>query len=91
MILNSFTRVRTVSGEWSSETVLTLVKLFIKLGDHRLACELIWCSASLAIQEFIANHQLKVMLNSHDSKRRFAWALSREIGRRFSVFEVCHS
>ncbi|CAI2349889.1 unnamed protein product [Caenorhabditis sp. 36 PRJEB53466] len=73
------------------ESLLTLSKLFIKVGDFRLACEVIWCSASISIQEFIADRQLKVLLHSHNAKRRFASALSRDIGRRFSVFEVCHS
>ncbi|CAI2347334.1 unnamed protein product [Caenorhabditis sp. 36 PRJEB53466] len=75
----------------SPDTLLILAKLFIKIHDHRLACELIWCSASLALQEFISDRQLKVSLYSHNGKRRFASALSRDIGRRFSVFEVCHS
>lgn len=31
-------------------TLLTLAKLFIWVGDFRLACEVVWCCAFLAIQ-----------------------------------------
>ncbi|KAI6178238.1 hypothetical protein M3Y98_00479100 [Aphelenchoides besseyi] len=75
----------------TSVTLLTLAKLFMKIGDFRLACEVIWCSVSLAIQEFIALHGLNVRLHSHTGKANFMQALSRELARQFSVFEVCHS
>ncbi|KAF8368182.1 hypothetical protein PRIPAC_86011 [Pristionchus pacificus] len=73
------------------ESMLTLSKLFIKIADFRLACEALWCSASIAVQEFITTRQLKVKLHSHNGKRDFVRALSREIGNQFAVFEACHS
>ncbi|CAJ0566351.1 unnamed protein product, partial [Mesorhabditis spiculigera] len=73
------------------ESLLTLSKLFIKVEDWRLACEVIWCSASLAIQDFISAHQIKVELCSHYGKRRFMRLLSSDLANQFSVFEWCHS
>lgn len=73
------------------KTLLVLAKLFMKIGDLRLACEIIWCSASLAIQEFITDRGLNIRLYSHNGKTRFARALSKEIGHQFAVFETCHS
>ncbi|CAD6200278.1 unnamed protein product [Caenorhabditis auriculariae] len=73
------------------ESMLTLSKLFIKIADFRLACEMVWCSASMAVQEFITTRKLKVRLYSHNGKRDFVRALSREIGNQFAVFEACHA
>ncbi|CAJ0566352.1 unnamed protein product, partial [Mesorhabditis spiculigera] len=72
------------------ESLLTLSKLFIKVEDWRLACEVIWCSASLAIQEFITDRQLNVKLDTQGQKRAFTRALSHALGNQFSVFEMCH-
>uniref|UniRef100_A0A1I7TCQ7 Uncharacterized protein n=1 Tax=Caenorhabditis tropicalis TaxID=1561998 RepID=A0A1I7TCQ7_9PELO len=63
-----------------------LSKLFMKIEDYRLACEALWGCASLAIQE----RRLNVELPSSVERRRFAFALSRDIGRRFTVFEMCN-
>ncbi|EFO92129.1 hypothetical protein CRE_11131 [Caenorhabditis remanei] len=72
------------------ENMLTFCKLFRQIGDYQLACEMIWCCASLAVQEFITTRQLKVKLHSQNDKRSFMRALSHEIGNQFAVFEVCH-
>ncbi|KAL7074069.1 hypothetical protein ACQ4LE_006519 [Meloidogyne hapla] len=73
------------------ESLLALAQFFMKVGDFRLACEVIWGSASLSIQEFIRDRQLNVKLYSHISKSRFTAALSIDLGNRFAVFETCHT
>ncbi|EFO92312.1 hypothetical protein CRE_11132 [Caenorhabditis remanei] len=70
------------------ENMLTLSKLFTKIGDYRLACEMIWCCASLAVHEFITTRQLKVKLHLLNEKKTFLRALSRKIGNQFAVFEA---
>lgn len=72
-------------------TVLALAHFFFKVGDFRVASELIWCSATLALQEFVEHNHLKIRLHSHNCKRHFANALSRDIGIMFFIFEGCHS
>lgn len=73
------------------ESLLALAQFFMKVGDFRLACEVIWGSASLSIQEFIRDRQLNVKLYSHISKSRFTAALSIDLGKTFAVFETCHT
>ncbi|CAI4224859.1 unnamed protein product [Auanema sp. JU1783] len=68
-------------------TLLTLAAFFLKLGLLRLACELIWMSASLALQEFIKKHGLRVSLCSHESKRQFDRKLSHDLKGKFAIFE----
>uniref|UniRef100_A0A914BYA0 Uncharacterized protein n=1 Tax=Acrobeloides nanus TaxID=290746 RepID=A0A914BYA0_9BILA len=70
------------------QTLLMLVQLFIRIGDYRLACEIIWCSAAISIQDFIRLRGLKVLLHSHDSKRLFVQSLSHEeIRKNFTALE----
>ncbi|PIC17615.1 hypothetical protein B9Z55_023796 [Caenorhabditis nigoni] len=72
------------------DNMLTFSKLLIEARALQLACEVIFCSVSLVVEEFITNHQLNVILYSDIGKRRFSRELSSEMGHQFAVFESCH-
>ncbi|CAI4232870.1 unnamed protein product [Auanema sp. JU1783] len=50
-----------------------------------------WGFAVQSINELIEKYSINVELHSHVSRRRFAWNLSKEVGKLFSVFEACHN
>ncbi|CAI4226670.1 unnamed protein product [Auanema sp. JU1783] len=55
------------------ESMLTLSRIFIKVGDYRLACEVLWCTVFLDIQEFISSRQLLVFhdVSNKDASKMF--------------------
>ncbi|CAJ0928873.1 unnamed protein product, partial [Mesorhabditis belari] len=53
----------------SPESLFDLAQFFILIGDYRLACEVIWGGASLAIKNFISDRGLNVHLHSHTGKK----------------------
>uniref|UniRef100_A0A914DTC4 Uncharacterized protein n=1 Tax=Acrobeloides nanus TaxID=290746 RepID=A0A914DTC4_9BILA len=73
----------------SPQSLFELAKLFRFFGDCRISSELIWDAASLAILNFAS--ELEIVINSHNGKRRFAYAVSNDLGLRMCHFELCHS
>ncbi|CAI5437428.1 unnamed protein product [Caenorhabditis angaria] len=61
-----------------------------KTRDFRVACQLVWGAANTKLKELISFHELRVSLNSDDSYRRFAFALSMPIGKNYACFESAH-
>ncbi|CAI4224856.1 unnamed protein product [Auanema sp. JU1783] len=87
---DEFCELSEETVELTSTTVLSLAKFLSKIDFHRLSCELIWCSGFLAVLEFIQNRGLKVAVSSDTRIRTFLIVLSKELRRKFAVFESCH-
>jgi hypothetical protein len=70
----------------SPQSLIELAKLFRFIGDCRISSELIWGAASLAILNFATG--MNIIIKSHEGKRRFAHAISAELGLLFGQFEL---
>ncbi|CAO4385000.1 unnamed protein product [Caenorhabditis nigoni] len=82
---------KTSGKEHTLEDMLTLSKLLIKATAIRLASEVIFCSVSIAIEEFIITHQLTVKVYSDQEKCRFMRALSDGFESKFVIFVNGHA
>ncbi|CAJ0928993.1 unnamed protein product, partial [Mesorhabditis belari] len=56
----------TQAKDHKPQTLLTLAELLARIRDYRLASEVICCSASFSIQEFISDRRLNVRLHTDD-------------------------
>jgi len=74
----------------TSTLTIMLAELFLKAGDCRLSSELIWCSSSMALNEFCERHDVKLTIKVDSGQSSVMLVLSEDMFVKFVIAEGCH-